>query len=313
MRAAGFLVAIVGLAVLVGGIVAGGQVLSRGSGIEEPIEFELDEIPLDATDVGDDTESRAPLLDHLAVASVAAGTAAEIMRAPEATAAPLPLIVAEAHALRTAPRAVAPGIVAPPDIDPTDLERIAPRDPLSDLGPAAPPRPKLAKAGDGPVMHRPVATESARFESKGRVVAIAGAESIGADETCDYQGTAWPCGANARTAFRSFLRGRSPSCDLPDDASGDEVIVATCRIGKQDIGAWLVANGWARATADGPYAEAGAAAAAGGKGIFGAPPRALPESSLRSGTATLSGTIVMPLDPTQTPDDGVPAEPLPWE
>lgn len=183
---------------------------------------------------------------------------------------------------RAAPaRAVAPEIVAPPPLDPAELQRTEPREPLSDLALALPPKPVPPDKWKGTLLHRPVAVASARFEAMGRTVALAGVEGVDADETCSWEGTAWPCGVRARTAFRTWLRGRSLSCAIPPE-SDRHLVVATCRLGKQDVGLWLAANGWAKATADGPYAEAGAAARDKRLGIFGAPPRsAVPESSFQ--------------------------------
>ncbi len=313
MRAAGHIVAIVGLVALSAGIVAGGRVLSAGTALDEPIDLELDDIPLDAVDDGADAESMLVPDAELMVASITAVSVAKPTPPAASASAGWPLLLAETHSTTTAPRAVAPTIIAPPDVDLNELERIEPREPLSEIGLAAPPKPKAAKAWDGEALHRPVATESARFEAMGFTIAISGAQSVAPDETCDYQGTTWNCGANARTAFRSFLRGRSPSCEVPaEPGEADGAIVATCRLGKQDIGAWLVENGWARAIAGGPYAEAAAIAAEKKRGVFGAPPKALSASG--SGpVGIVPGNIVMPLDPTQTPDDGVPTEPLPWE
>src|SRR5690606_26049500 len=78
------------------------------------------------------------------------------------------------------------------------------------------------------------------------------------------------CGARARSAFRAFLRGRAVTCEVPTEPD-KAVITAACRMGKQDVSEWLVENGWARAAAGGPYAQAGEAVRAAGKGIFGPP------------------------------------------
>jgi len=53
---------------------------------------------------------------------------------------------------------------------------------------------------------------------------------------------------------------------------GRDRIAAECRIGKQDIGQWLVENGWARAAKGGPYVDAGEKAKSAKKGVFGSPP-----------------------------------------
>jgi endonuclease YncB( thermonuclease family) len=185
---------------------------------------------------------------------------------PDADAADATMLEAPAFPPPAASRLIAPKVVAPPELDPDDLQRAAPRAPLSELSKPLPPR----KEETGGMLFRPLALESAVVEAMGRKVAIAGTESLPADETCDFEGERWPCGMRARTAFRMWLRGRALDCDLPPDA-GDEV-TASCSLGRQDAGAWLVANGWARASPGSRYAEAEAAARAAGKGIFGPPP-----------------------------------------
>lgn len=156
----------------------------------------------------------------------------------------------------------------------TELERVAPREPLGDLGQAStpPPPPPTEQGGWQPtVMYKPVAVAAGRIESMGYQVALAGANVVEADESCSYQGADWDCGIRARTAFRSLLRGRAPTCTVPPEP-GTEAIQADCRIGSQDLAAWLVENGWARATPGGPYVEAGARAEKELRGIFGPPP-----------------------------------------
>lgn len=168
------------------------------------------------------------------------------------------------------PKAVAPssGSVASDEAAP--LQRVEPREPLSQLSLALPPKPPTREEG-GTILYRPVATASGRFESMGRVVGVAGTEGIDPEERCTFEGTEWPCGARARTAFRYFIRGRAISCDVPPEAGTD--IVVDCWIGTQDVGAWLVANGWAHASPGGPYADAEKQAREARRGIFGPPPK----------------------------------------
>lgn len=168
-------------------------------------------------------------------------------------------------------RGVAPGEIAPPPLGDGTLERAEPREPLSQLSLALPPKPAVQGDG-GTILYRPVATGSARFDAMGRTVVVAGTENVVPDERCTYEGAEWDCGIRARTAFRYFIRGRAVTCMVPPDA--DKEFVADCRIGKQDIGAWLVTNGWARAAPGGPYAEAEKQAREARRGIFGPPPEA---------------------------------------
>jgi endonuclease YncB( thermonuclease family) len=112
-------------------------------------------------------------------------------------------------------------------------------------------------------------------------VAIAGTESVDPAQTCTSDGVEWQCGIRARTAVRLWLRGRALSCQVPPQADR-AFIVANCRLGKQDVGAWLVSNGWARAVAGGPYAAAEEKARQAKIGIFGPAPRAEPLPVLNS-------------------------------
>lgn len=169
-------------------------------------------------------------------------------------------------------RAVDPETVAPPDAAAPPLERADPRPPLSDLALAQPPRPKTPDEWKGTPLFRPVATAAGIIEAKGYTVALSGIDIVKPDEACtDAAGKVWNCGASARTAFRAYLRGRAVTCAVPPEG-GRDIIAAACSVGKQDLGAWLVENGWARAAPGGPYAGEGEAAARQEKGIFGAAP-----------------------------------------
>ncbi|TGQ65166.1 MAG: thermonuclease family protein [Mesorhizobium sp.] len=168
-------------------------------------------------------------------------------------------------------RAIDPEIVAPPDLSAEELERVEPRAPLSKLALAVPPKPKMPDDWKGTKLFQPVAPAAGLIEAKGFSVAISGIDVVRQDEICATDGKSWPCGIRARTAFRAFLRGRAVVCAVPPEG-GRDLIAAECRIGKKDVGQWLVENGWARAAKGGPYAEAGDKARTGQKGIFGSAP-----------------------------------------
>ncbi|MBN9243144.1 MAG: thermonuclease family protein [Mesorhizobium sp.] len=169
-------------------------------------------------------------------------------------------------------RAIDPEFVAPPSTGAAPLERADPRPPLSKLSLALPPKPKMPDEWKGKPLFQPLATAAGVFQAMGYTVAISGVDAVKPDESCtDEAGKTWNCGVRARGAFRAFLRGRAPVCTVPPEG-GRDTISATCRIGKQDIGAWLVANGWARAARGGPYAEAEEVARKERMGIFGAAP-----------------------------------------
>ena len=178
-------------------------------------------------------------------------------------------------------RAIDPEVVAPPQLQAEELERVEPRAPLSELALAGPPKPPKTKMPDdwnGTKLFQPVASAAGVIEAKGYSVAISGVDIVRQDETCTDGGKSWTCGTRARTAFRAFLRGRAVVCTVPPEG-GRDLITAECRVGNQDVGQWLIENGWARAAKSGPYVEAGEKARMARKGIFGPAPKSLRPAS----------------------------------
>jgi len=251
--------------------------------------------------------SPAPLLPVLALLAASAW-------APPAATSPILLAQAADDGGRSI-RQIAPGIVAPPTVDTGDLEREAPRAPLSDLGTAGPPEPARRSGSETdrsageppkPQVFRPVASAAGRIEADGLTIAIAGIEVLEPEQTCHGDNGDWPCGMVARTAFRSFLRGRALDCDLPDGELPDR-LTASCRLGSQDLGAWLVSNGWAKVSSTGPYAGEQADAVEARRGMFGPGPLPLPPAP-----APATEAAPAPSGAVQPPAAGAPgAEPAP--
>nr|WP_033838763.1 thermonuclease family protein [Mesorhizobium loti] len=222
-----------------------------------------------------------PGADTIAQAGADAGPEEPVTSAIPAPAAPQPP-KPTVHS-----RAIDPDVIAPPELPTEELERIEPREPLSKLALAMPPKPKMPDDWNGTKLFQPVATAAGLIEAKGYSVAVSGIDIVPQDKTCTTDGKSWPCGIRARTAFRAFLRGRAVVCTVPPEGGRDR-IAAQCRIGKQDVGQWLVDNGWARPTKGGPYAEAGEKALTAKKGIFGSAPN-------------LAGIAAEPAAPAQAP------------
>lgn len=203
-------------------------------------------------------------------------------------------------------RTIDPETIAPPAAAITEIERVAPRPPLSTMALAHPPQPKPPEDLKDEPLYQPVATAAGVIKAKGHTITVSGVDVVKPGETCtDSAGKAWKCGLRARTAFRAFLRGRAVSCAAPPKGGSDPV-AADCKVGGQDIGAWLVKNGWARSLDGGPYAEAGDAARKARKGIFGAapdlsglpppPPPVEITTPEPSSILDLSGTSATPMD-----------------
>jgi len=148
-------------------------------------------------------------------------------------------------AVATAAAAQQPGleIVAPPSRDVT------------------PPGVTPGPTADGPLFREPIpppppapprwrkfflpkTSDAATIHVDERTIRISGVTAPAADAVCRRQdGTTWPCGRAALFAFRMFIGGRAVECYFPglEDAVD---ITAPCRIGRTDLGQWLIQQGW---------------------------------------------------------------------
>ena len=78
-------------------------------------------------------------------------------------------------------------------------------------------------------------------------IRIFGIDAPEARQTCDSGAKGdWPCGAAATARLRALTGGRTVTC-VPRDRDRYGRLVATCRVGRLDLGARLVAEGLARA------------------------------------------------------------------
>ncbi len=209
-------------------------------------------------------------------------------------------------------------------IDDGGFQREAPRPPMSDMGLAATPKPPEPPAPPTPVaegegmqlLQRPVAIAAGRLESQGRIVELEGIEVLPIEQTCQSpSGENWPCGMQARTVFRQWLRSRAVMCRLPQNDSGSAV-ATHCTVGNEDAAAWLVSNGWAKAVAGGAYEEAGQKAEQAGLGLYGdRPATALPDiGTVPDITAPSPDVEPQPFEPQLRPtQDGYFPPPPPSE
>ncbi len=177
-----------------------------------------------------------------------------------ALAMPIPSVADEVHMPEMVPRPsrdVTPSGVTPAPITSGPLIR----------EPLPPPPPEK------PRWHRfflPATTDAATFVAENRQIRLAGVTAVPRDVACKLaDGSDWPCGTTALFALRRFLQGRAIECYF---LSGDKAkpLVAPCRIGKTDIGLWLLTEGWVTAekTASADYRKAAEAAHCEGLGLW---------------------------------------------
>jgi endonuclease YncB( thermonuclease family) len=158
---------------------------------------------------------------------------------------------AEQGTIQPAPlaRMIAPERFSGPDVGSASVIIRLPDRPFvmpKEMGPPIAVQPALKFE----LLFNPVATEAGMIEAGGHSIKLRGIRAFGSDETCtDNAGASWPCGMRARTAFRSWLRGRAIHCKVPE-LPGAEILETECLVAGEDPAAWLVAQGWAKPHSD---------------------------------------------------------------
>jgi endonuclease YncB( thermonuclease family) len=188
----------------------------------------------------------------------------EIVAAPAETPKPAtpPKAIEEATA-----RDVGGGAVPTPVVPDAPLERVAPAlvpKPLEMFGPPMPP----LGADEPYLLFQPIVENAGTLIAEGRIITLQGVLPVEFTRIClSASGNEWPCGKKARTEFRALVRGRAISCLLPDQQK--TAIETECRIGKENLGEWLVEHGWAEAKPGSDLESLGKAAKLMGRGIYG--------------------------------------------
>lgn len=175
---------------------------------------------------------------------------------PPAVAATSPPVAA---AIKPTPSVSAPAPAAPPtvvvqlpetvqpaqrDVTPPGMTPGPPRTDAPLVREAAPPQP--AEPAQWRKYELPETTNATTFKVSGKTIRIAGVVAPEPGETCKRQdGADWPCGQTALHSFRLFLGGRPIECFFPYADSAVD-ITAPCRVGKVDLGLWLLRTGWAK-------------------------------------------------------------------
>lgn len=85
------------------------------------------------------------------------------------------------------------------------------------------------------------------LEVQGQEIRLLGIDAPEPAQTCwNAAGESWPCGQEATLVLATKLGGVNVTCNgMRRDR--EERLIAVCRVGKENLNAWLVAEGWALA------------------------------------------------------------------
>lgn len=118
-----------------------------------------------------------------------------------------------------------------------------------------------ASAAPGGIQGHALVIDGDTLEITGTRVRLAGIDAPELDQLCSTGGdvraagsATYRCGEEAAAALAGRIGGDPVSCE-PQTATDSAVLMAVCALNGEDLGAWLVRIGWARAyPAGSPYA-----------------------------------------------------------
>ena len=103
----------------------------------------------------------------------------------------------------------------------------------------------LLPSGLPDTLHGPAfVVDGDSLEIIGSRVRLHGIDAPEAEQDCEKDGHNWACGREAGAALRRKINGRTVDCD-PIEFDRYDRILARCRVGDEELNAWLVRNGWA--------------------------------------------------------------------
>lgn len=103
---------------------------------------------------------------------------------------------------------------------------------------------RAAVSVSGDIVGRASVIDGDTFETRGQRIRIWGIDSPESAQLCHTAGKPWRCGQQAALALSDHLGQRTVVC-VERDRDRYGRIVGKCSVAGQDIGAWLVSNGWA--------------------------------------------------------------------
>jgi endonuclease YncB( thermonuclease family) len=103
--------------------------------------------------------------------------------------------------------------------------------------------PVACAASPPPIVGVATVRDGDSIEVHGQTIRLFGVDVPEDRQLCTRDGTDWRCGQAAAHALAQYIGRRTVTC-RPRDRDRYHRTVAVCSVGDQDIGAWLVREGW---------------------------------------------------------------------
>lgn len=129
----------------------------------------------------------------------------------------------------------------------------------------------LALALSDPLAGRATVIDGDTLEIRDQRIRLWGVDAPEGRQTCTRGGQSYRCGQEAANALDGWISGRTVRCEAVGRPDRYRRIVARCQVAGQDMGGWMVRQGWALdfpRYSRGTYAGDQASAQAGHRGVW---------------------------------------------
>ena len=101
-------------------------------------------------------------------------------------------------------------------------------------------------AGDNAIVGRASVVDGDTLDIRRTRIRLHGIDAPERDQLCNIDGRLSRCGQRAALALAGKIRGHAVAC-APQGRDRYDRVVAVCRVGEENLNAWMVAEGWAMA------------------------------------------------------------------